>query len=240
MTPAGAFVCGRSSLAPLFAADGALRAVEPPSFRGHALAFTATNIYSYAVMNTDFTLFRLMGSADGFAAMATGKVYFERFVVPALTVFVGAISLRVLRHPNAPGAQRARIELILKPWAAPVVLGFVALLAGGYWVFAHIVRDNTRTIELHWIACAGAGYLLYSFNSILLDVLVIRRSLRAVILHAAGFIALACAVQATSMILFSVPGWAVGWLAYNLAVTLVLWRSNLFMLTRQRHSLHNI
>jgi hypothetical protein len=228
----GAYACGRASLAPLFSPRSAEQAAGAPSFSRHSLAFTATNIFSYAVMNTDFTLFRLIGTADDFATMATGKVYFERFVVPALGIFVGAISLRVLRHPNAPGTQQARLELALHPLAALGMLGLLGALTLGYWIFAHFVRGDPQTIAPHWVACAAAGYLLYSFNSILMDVLVVRRSVRTVLLHAAGFILLAGLIQASTIRLFGVPGWAIGWLVFNIGVTSLLSRSKLFAVSR--------
>jgi hypothetical protein len=81
--------------------------VQPPQeplalnhFLANASAFTAVNVFTYAIVNIDFTLFRHIGTSSDFAVMATAKIFFERFVLPALLVFAGAVSLRVLRHPH--------------------------------------------------------------------------------------------------------------------------------------------
>jgi hypothetical protein len=222
-----AFIIGRTSLSQLLIRGNA--AVAPSSFSRHALAFTATNVFSYAVMNIDFTLFRLIGSPDEFVSMAGGKVFFERFVVPALSVFVGAVTLRVLRHP--PTERQARLDIKLSLIAVMCLIALVALLSFGYWIFMHFVRFETDAMELQWVAAASVGYVLYSLNSILLDLLVIRYNMFVVVLHTACFILLAGVIQTTTIRLFGLPGWSLGWLAFNLCVTVTLWRRDLFSLS---------
>ena len=221
-----ALVCARRRLGHLLAPPaGAVPDVA--GFLGNASSFTAVNVFSYAVVNVDFTLFRLIGTPADFALMATGKVFFERFVVPALMVFAGAVSLRVLRHPRVPGGVAARIEADVGPRTLGAMLALIGLLALAYWVFAHAVRGDATSIALPWVASAAAGYLLFALNGILFDVLVVRRSLTAVVAHVGVFLLLACAIQAVAIRSFGVPGWAIGWLLFNAAVLMVLAREGL-------------
>jgi hypothetical protein len=188
-------------------------------------SFTAVNIFSYAVVNIDFTLFRLIGTPEDFAVMASAKVFFERFVVPMLMVFSGAISLRVLRHPHKSTGSNlqlsAHINFRFLLWAIATVL----LLVGAYWVFTRLIRADAVAMSLFWVACASAGYLLYAVNGMMLDVLVVQHSLATVVKHIVGFLLLSGAVQGLSIATFGVPGWALGWLCINLVVAAILSRS---------------
>jgi hypothetical protein len=191
-------------------------------FFGNASSFTAVNIFSYSVITIDFTLFKLIGASGDFAIIGTGKVFFERFALPLLMVFSGAISLRVLRHPNEAVGPQARLEARIGApmWAG--TLGAVILMVLGYWIFARLIRGDVTTIAATWAGCASLGYLLFAANGVLMDVLVVRRSLRAVITHVAGFLVLASLVQGFAIANFGVVGWALGWLLFNLVVLLVL------------------
>jgi O-antigen/teichoic acid export membrane protein len=202
-------------------------------FFANASSFTAINIFSYAVVNVDFTLFRLIGSSEDFALMATAKIFFERFVVPVLMVFAGAVSLRVLRFQSRPGEPQPRLELKVRPLMWMAVPCVVLLLTAAYWIFVHWIRHDTAAIAPGWVVCASLGYLLYAVNGILLDVLVVQRSLKVVVAHVAGFLVTGCAIQAMAISQFGVPGWAIGWLLFNLLVALLLAREGLSLHARK-------
>jgi hypothetical protein len=187
-----------------------------------ALAFTAINIFSYAAVNVDFTLIKRLGTEDEFVLLANAKVYFERFVLPALMVFAGAISLRVLRHPQQDPAGVARIHARFSVPFASLTFLVVAAIAIGYWVFLELFRHELH--QLTWLSAieASIGYLLFAFNAVLLDVLVLRVRIRAVLLHVFAFVVLGGAVQWIAFVTFRVAGWSLGWLAFNLVVTAFL------------------
>lgn len=187
-----------------------------------ALAFSAVNVFSYAAVNVDFTLIKWLGTAEEFALLASGKVYFERFVLPALMVFAGAISIRVLRQGQLGRGGAARIEGRLGGSFASSVLLAVAAMAAGYWVFSALIRHDPTQLATASVLAASAGYLLFAFNAVLLDVLVVRVRIRAVVLHVAAFVVLAGAVQWFAFVTLRVPGWALGWLVFNAAVTATL------------------
>lgn len=52
--------------------------------------------------------------------------------------------------------------------------------------------------------------------------------------HIAVFLAFGCAIQAISISLFGVPGWAVGWLSFNLTVHAILLREGAEMRLSRR------
>ena len=196
-------------------------------FLASVASFTTVNVFSYAIVNADFTLFRLIGTSEDFAVMSTGKIFFERFVLPVLLVLAGAISLRVLRFPQMDGAARPKLEARLSPLLLAGMLAVVAVLALGYWFFATVIRGDAAALPLAWALCAAAGYLLYAANGVLFDVLVVRRTLPIVIGHVAGFLLLGTLVQAAAIRSFGLPGWAGGWLLFNAVVAVVLAREGL-------------
>lgn len=221
-----ALVTSRRKLGYLLA-PGSTSGASVATFFANASSFTAINVFSYAIVNVDFTLFRMIGTPAEFAVMATGKVFFERFVVPALMVFAGAVSLRVLRHPHAAGGPEARLDVRLGPRAWYGAFAMVVVLVFAYWIFAHKIRGDVTTIPLPWVVCASIGYLLYAINGILLDVMVVQRPLITVVWHVAGFIVLGGVMQAFAIYSLGVPGWALAWLLFNVVVAVVLARNGL-------------
>jgi hypothetical protein len=199
-----------------------------------ALAFTGINMFSYAAVNVDFTLIKWLGTQDEFALLASGKVYFERFVLPALMVFAGAISLRVLRHANQSSGGLARIEARLSFLFVSLAFLVVATMATGYWVFSALIRHDPHQLAWPSAIAASTGYLLFAFNAVLLDVLVMRVRMRTVLTYVLGFVILGGAVEWLAFMILRLPGWALGWLAFNFAVTLLLWRTGLFTLGRRQ------
>lgn len=200
-------------------AAGKEQASSVSEFFFNTFSFTVINIFTYSAINVDFTLFRLIGTAAEFEMMATAKIFFERFLMPILMVFAGAISLRVLRYQGPVDGAILQIRMLggFIMWLCTSAI-VMLLLTMAYWVFVYFFRNEPNTIPLGWVVCACAGYLLYAVNGILLDVLVVRRSLTAVITHVAGFLTFGFAVQAFAISSFGLPGWAVGWLVFNLFV----------------------
>jgi hypothetical protein len=139
-------------------------------------------------------------------------------------VFAGAVSLMVLRHRANDLPTATRIEATLNTRVLGVALVLISALLPAYWVFAHVIRGDARTIPLGLVACAAAGYLLYTVNGILLDLLVVRRSMLAVIAHVVALLLLGCAIPAMAIPSFGIAGWALGWLVFNVVVMLVLSR----------------
>jgi hypothetical protein len=203
-------------------------------FYANASAFTVVNVFNYAMVNMDFTLFRQIGTQTDFATMATAKVFFERFALPALLVFAGAVSMQVLRHPHGVDGRITRLQVRLTPISLFVMLVVVVGMAMCYGFFAGYIRGDLETISFGWAICAAAGYLFFAINGILFDVLVFRRRPIFVMVHIAVFLAFGCAIQAISISLFGVPGWAVGWLSFNLTVHAILLREGAEMRLSRR------
>jgi hypothetical protein len=186
------------------------------------VAFSAINFFSYAAVNIDFTLIKWIGTQDEFVLLASGKVYFERFVLPALMVFAGAISMNVLRYEHQRHISAPRIGVIFRVSFVTLAFLMVALIATGYFVFSKLIRDDLY--QLAWLSAiaASSGYLLFAFNAVLFDVLVLRLSIRAVMIHVLVFVLIGGAIQWLAFFTFRVQGWALGWLAFNSLVTVTL------------------
>ncbi|MGZ8393581.1 MAG: hypothetical protein ACXWWJ_02325 [Nitrospira sp.] len=211
---------------------------EPdPLFLSSVGSFTAINVFSYASLNIDFTLFKWMQPPDDFAVMATGKIFFERFLLPALLVIAGAFSLSVLRYSNPASlgsGKTARAEIRVRPRyvALAGTVGVGAVL--GYLWFVNSIRGDARSLPIGWVACVTTGYMIYAFNAVLLDVLVVRRGPGAVVRHVAGFLLLCLVSQAAAIRYFGMAGWAVCWFLFNIVVLTILVRDGVYPLSRDR------
>jgi hypothetical protein len=208
-----------------------------PLFLSSVGSFTAINVFSYASLNIDFTLFKWMQTPDDFAVMATGKIFFERFLLPALLVIAGAFSLSVLRYSNPASLETgntARVEIRVRPRYVAVAgaVGGGAVL--GYLWFVTSIRGDARSLPIGVVACIAAGYMVYAFNAVLFDVLVVRRGPGAVVRHVAGFLLLCLMSQAAAIHFFGMAGWAVGWFLFNIAVLAILVRDGVYPLSRDR------
>lgn len=194
-------------------------------FLANSSAFIAVNLYVYLIINIDFTIFRLFGMPQDFSEMASAKIFFERFALPLLLVFSGAISMRVMRHPIV-GTQEggARLVVHLKPGAILAFVAVVGALVGGYWLFTHVIGAEVAPIPLSSVTFASTGYLLYTLSGILFDVLVVRRSFVRVAVHIAFFLLIHVSLQLVLIKTFGVSGWAIGWMLFNLFVLIFLAR----------------
>jgi hypothetical protein len=209
----------RRVLAPLMVA----RAGEQGNL-SNATSFIAINIFSYAVVNVDFTLFRLVGSQEDFSAVAGAKIFFERFALPLLLVIAGAVSMRVLRHKRGPEGEAARLVIRFGPLLFSATAATVLALVGTYWIFTNVIREAMATIPIFWALCVAIGYLLYAVNAVLFDLLVVRKPIAVVVRNVTLFMLAHAMLQAAAISGFGVPGWAVGWLLFNLLVMLLLAR----------------
>ena len=221
---AGAFAITRSTFASIFVRPGK-SALTSGSFAANTVAFTVVNFFSYAVVNVDFTLFRLIGTPQDFATMAGCKIFFERFLLPLLLVFAGAVSLRVLR--KSPGSDRILLELRLSPTTVGLALLGVVGLALAYTGFASNLHSDAVVLPWYWACCAVAGYLLYTLNAILFDVLVVIHRPAIVLIYVIASLVLGGAIQATAIVGFGVAGWALGWLVFNFLIAIALAREGL-------------
>jgi len=82
-------------------------------------------------------------------------------------------------------------------------------------------------VPIGWVACVAAAYLIYVLNAVLMDVLVLRRGLRMVLVYTMAFLALGFVLQAVSIAAFGTAGWALCTLATNLLVLAALAREGL-------------
>jgi len=216
----------REQLERIFVPLMALRSDER-GYLSSATSFVAINIFSYAVVNVDFTLFRLVGSQEDFSTMAGAKIFFERFALPVLLVIAGAVSMRVLRHKHEPGGGAARLILRFSPLFFCAMTAVVLVLVSTYWILSSLVWDAAATVPLLWVICAAIGYLLFAVNAVLFDLLVVRKSVAIVVRHVVLFMLAHAMLQATAISGLGVPGWAGGWLLFNLLVMLLLAREGI-------------
>lgn len=191
-------------------------------FYANAVAFTIINVFNYASLNLDFTLFRQIGTEADYALVATAKVFFERFALPALLVFAGAVSVHVLRQPHSLERNTMRLQITFTPVFILIALIVVVVIAVGYKIFALYIRGDSQSISFGWAICSAAGYLFFATNGILFDMLVFRRSILLVALLVTILMLIVFTLQSVCISFFGIPGWSVGWLLFNLLVHKIL------------------
>jgi hypothetical protein len=193
-----------------------------------AASFSAVSVFSYLAVNVDFTFYRLMASTEEFAVVGTGKVFFERIVLPALLVFAGAVSLRVMRHPGgAEAIASPRLRIVLLWRHVALLLALIAGLSLSYLWFARVYRGDAQTLPIPAVLAASTAYVLYAMNAMLFDVLVLRQKFMNVSILLVAFLVLHAGLQYWAVQGHGTAGWAAAWLLFNLVVTVVLARDSL-------------
>lgn len=191
-------------------------------FSSNVVLFTLINVFSYATVNMDFTMFRWLGADTEFQLFANSKIYFERFILPLMLVFSGAVSLKVLRHSDAHDGRGVRMVLGRWTYLMGAVLTVALVVILGYYVFFRFVRHESQELEVIWVGLATLGYIFYAANGILFDVLVVQSRMASVLCHVMAFLVLALIIQWVAIARFSVAGWAVGWFFFNFLVLVLL------------------
>lgn len=199
------------------------------AFLADTTSFTAINIFSYVAVTVDFTIFRLLGSPQDFATMATGKIFFERFVLPLLMVFASAVSLQILRQPKTHILEKTKIEVRIGSPFLLALLTITTLTVLAYFIFIKIIRNDLMGIPIVWLICVSFGYIFFVINGVLLDLFVVKRPMRIVIAHVFGFMLFGGLLQWVLISNYGVPGWAFGWLILNIAITAFLARDCLHL-----------
>lgn len=189
-------------------------------------SFVAINFFSFAFVNIDFTLFREIGSASEYPVMAEVKIFFERFALPLMLVFSGAVSMRVLRQPCPGSGGHSGINISIRRdfYSGLTLIGLIVGLAVAYQVLAPGVTQREVALTPVLSGIVAAGYVFYMFNGVLWDVLVLRQSTRGILWRTSGLLIGYALLQYFSIRNYGVSGWAIGWFLANLVVTLVLLR----------------
>jgi hypothetical protein len=183
------------------------------------ISFTAINLFSYVAVNVDFTLIKVLSTAAEFSMLANGKIYFERFVLPVLMVIAGAISLRILRYDKRLPDGDGPLEFKNIYYCASIFFAVVVFVTIGYWIFNITIGSVDSRINLHWVAAASVGYILFAVNAVLFDLLAVHSTTRAVFIHAIVFMAVGAIIQLGMFHFFRMPGWATGWMVFNVIIT---------------------
>lgn len=189
-------------------------------------SFVAVNFFSFAFVNIDFTLFREIGTASEYSAMAAVKIFFERFALPLMLVFSGAVSMRVLRQPDggAGGQRGINISIRRNLYSVFTLIALIIGLTVAYQVLTPLFTQREVALTPVLSGIVVAGYVLYMLNGVFWDVLVLRKSTRGILWRTSGLLIGYAFLQYFSIRNYGISGWAIGWFLANLVVTLVLLR----------------
>jgi hypothetical protein len=231
LATAATVVIGRHTLAPLVTRDGT--PAPPSEFFWATMAFSLANVFSYGLTNLDFTLLKILVSADAFTLVGQSKVFFDRFALPIMLIAAGAVSLNVLRHSGERQGAEPRLQINRSGYALAVAGGVWLALIVGYYAFALVVSRGSAPLPFVQVACIAFGYVVYAANSVLIDLLIIKRRVAVVGAYLLSLFVTAIAVEGALIWAAGVAGWVIGWPIMNLMAFALLARIGLHVRTPQ-------
>ena len=183
------------------------------------LSFTSINIFSYLFVVMDFYLLKEFLSEDEFVSAGYTKIYFDRFVVPVLTVLAGAASINLLRSLGGSlvGNRDMTVALVTNKKRILLFLSILAMVAGGYYIFVIFMRGSVLTQNIFVVLCILLAYTIYAFNAVLLDILALKHGSKVVFQWVLVFLLIAILIYSFLINLFQFDGWIVGCLVLNTA-----------------------
>ena len=194
---------------------------QSKGFKEGYLSFTMVTVFSNLIILVDFYFLREMLSSEDLAKAGVAKIYFDRFVLPLLSVMTGAISLNILRSKTESiarnagfttnfGLDRKRVLAVI-----PVLL-FIFI---GYYVFIFVGPSNAVSLSYLQASCVILGYVVYSFNSIFLDILVIKFASSTLFLILSSYLIVSSLVYYFAISTFSLKGWVSALIILNLSAS---------------------
>lgn len=227
---ATAFV-GRHALSPLILAKGVT--VPRGEFLSTTLAFSFATIFSYGLTNLDYTILKVLVSNDAFTLVSQSKVFFDRFALPVMLITAGAVSLNVLRYSGDARQAEPRLQIRRLGFASGVTALVWVCLVVGYYAYSAVLSKGPEPLPVVQVACIAFGYVVYAANSVLIDLLIIKRRVVVVGINLALLFVMAAIVEGVLIWLAGVSGWVIGWPFVNVVAFVVLARVGLDV-SRQR------
>ncbi len=169
----------------------------------------------------DFVILERVLNKTQFDIFGGAKIYLDRFLIPFLSVIVGTITINFLRHESSSSTGNAYIALSkpgLKEIAALITLLSFGLV--GYYIFNIIFQLVEIPQEIIFLLIFG--YMLFSLNSIYLDLIIIKYSLYFTAMILAGFFIFYLCLIYSFIILLGPQGWAIAFLLANLLTFIAL------------------
>ena len=182
-------------------------------------SFSLLTIYVSVILIVDASIFKYNADPSDFNIIATSKIYFERFILPLLLVFSGALSIMVLRYD---GDHPAILEIHLTSKKVLLFIIATGVIAAGYYLYLFTYSNQLTPLPIPVVIFITTGYLLYVLNGVLLDVLVIKKRIPTVFFYVSSLLIIYIIGQFIIIPKFGILGWSIFWLLFHLFASTTL------------------
>ena len=148
--------------------------------------------------------------ADVLSGAGVAKIYFDRFVIPLLSLVTGVVSLNILRAKtdSLVGNKSFTIKYDVNEKKAAILIPLLPLILLGYYAFS--AYGDSGVSSLGYIQAAlvlGGLFLFCSQCRVLFDVFVIRYNSSAILIGVLVYLSVSYLSYYFAISIFGLAGW---------------------------------
>lgn len=183
--------------------------VEINRFKDSYVSFTLINIFSYAFVMIDFHILRALLDTDVLSGAGVAKIYFDRFVIPLLSLVTGVVSLNILRAKtdSLVGNKSFTIKYDFNEKKAAILILLLPLILLGYYAFSAYGDSGVSSLGYIQAALVLVGYFCFSLNGVFFDVFVIRYNYSAIFIGVLVYLSVSYLSYYFAISIFGLAGW---------------------------------
>ena len=142
-------------------------------YKDSYITYTAINIFTYVYLTIDFYLLRELLPEEEMILAGSTKIYFDRFIIPFLTIISGVFSLNVYRTKSNSivGNEEININFSVnrKYFTLIPLIVFISCFAYFY------IYNEDQSINFVQILVLTICYIIFNINGVLLDGVAIKQ-----------------------------------------------------------------
>ena len=219
----------KSSLVDLY--DPSSTMLDVREYKESYIAYSAITSFSYAFLTLDFYFLRELLSEEQMLAAGSTKIYFDRFIIPFLTIISGIFSLNVYRTKSNSiiGNKNIRINFRIKKQYLVIIPLFVIFISYFYIAF----YSSNNLVSFYQAMTLTLCYIIYSVNGVLLDGVAIKHKPKNIILLVAFMLFLSYFIYYFLIGLYNINGWILGMAIINIIGFFLFYKSITFNKSRK-------
>lgn len=153
--------------------DSNEKTLDFKEYKDSYITYTAINIFTYVYLTIDFYLLREMLPEEQMILAGSTKIYFDRFIIPFLTIISGVFSLNVYRTKSNSivGNEDIKINFeVNKKYLALIPL----IIFITCFVYFYVYSTN-QSINFLQVLILSFCYIIFNINGVLLDGVAIKQ-----------------------------------------------------------------
>tara|TARA_B100000575_G_scaffold294067_1_gene307834 strand:+ start:9238 stop:10491 length:1254 start_codon:yes stop_codon:yes gene_type:complete len=190
-------------------------------FKNSYITYTAINTFSYVYLTIDFYLLRELLSEDQLMVAGSTKIYFDRFIIPFLTIISGLFSLNVYRikSKSIVGNEKIDINFSFRKEYLLLVPLFIVLIAAVYL----FIYAKDPLMSFFQITIISLSYICFNINGVLLDGVALVRRPRILILAVSTMLVLSYLIFYYLIKSLGINGWIAAMCIMNILGVLLFY-----------------